>query len=367
MPASELKILTVVGARPQFVKAAVVSRAISAANARRPRAIAEVIVHTGQHYDPNMSDVFFEEMHIPRPGHHLGIGGGSHGAMTGQMLEAIERVAQQEAPDWMLVYGDTNSTMAGALAAAKLHIPVAHVEAGLRSFNRKMPEEINRVVTDHVADFLFAPTDAAVKNLELEGISGNSVRKVGDVMFDAALFYRDLARLSDTTGRVLARLSQVFHLATVHRAENTDDQGRLTSIIRALEEISSRVPVVLPLHPRTRKLLGEWRPSANLHVLQPVGYFDMLYLLQRCRGVLTDSGGLQKEAFFFGKPCVVLRDETEWVELVEQGFNLLVGAEQQKIVAAADGFLRRDAQKFVPLFGDGHAGEQIVGALVRRQ
>lgn len=359
-----MKILTVVGARPQFVKAAVVSRAVAQLNARAPGSVREVLVHTGQHFDANMSDVFFDEMRIPRPDHHLGIGGGSHGAMTGRMLEAIERVALEVRPDWLLVYGDTNSTLAGALAAAKLHVPVAHVEAGLRSFNRAMPEELNRVLTDHLADLLFAPTDAAVANLAREGISGPGVRRVGDVMFDAACFYRQLATPSAAVRTLVEGLPAGFHLATLHRAENTDDPARLAGIMEALAELSGRVPVVLPLHPRTRRSLGDWRPPPNLHVLEPVGYFDMVWMLQRCRGVLTDSGGLQKEAFFFGRHCLVLRDETEWVELVEQGFNEVVGVDPRRIVERAARFLEGTIADPPPLYGDGHAGEQVLAALL---
>lgn len=359
MPHAQLKILTIVGARPQFVKAAVVSRAVAELERRRPGTLGEVIVHTGQHYDPNMSDVFFEEMRIPRPHHHLGIGGGPHGAMTGRMLEAVERVMQAEAPGWVLVYGDTNSTLAGALAAAKLHVPVAHVEAGLRSFNRRMPEEINRVLTDHVAEALYVPTRTGVENLAREGISGPKVLQVGDVMFDAALYYRELARASPRIAKLIEACPAGLYLATVHRAENTDDAARLGAIVSAMEAISARRPVVLPLHPRTRKLLAGWRPPAALHVVDPVGYFDMLSLLQACRGVLTDSGGVQKEAYFFGKPCLTLRDETEWVELVEGGHNRLVGADRDRIVEAAAAFLDRERPADASLYGDGHAGDRI--------
>lgn len=359
-----VNILTVVGARPQFVKAAVVSRAVAKANDRSRGSVREVIVHTGQHFDSNMSDVFFDEMRIPRPDHHLGIGGGSHGAMTGRMLESIERIALDVRPDWLLVYGDTNSTLAGALAAAKLHVPVAHVEAGLRSFNRAMPEEINRVLTDHLATLLFAPTDAAVRNLAREGIAGPGVRRVGDVMFDAAQFYGRFASPSDTVRMLVEGLTSGFHLATVHRAENTDDPARLTGIMGALAELSGRVPVILPLHPRTRRSLAGWHPPPGLHVLEPVGYFDMVWMLQRCRGVLTDSGGLQKEAFFFGRHCLVLRDETEWVELVEQGFNEVVGVDPRRIIERAERLFDGTIANPPPLYGDGHAGEQVLAALL---
>jgi UDP-GlcNAc3NAcA epimerase len=364
---SPLKILTVVGARPQFIKAAVVARAIARAPFAGGPRLTEIIVHTGQHYDANMSDVFFDEMRIPRPDHHLGIGGGAHGEMTGRMLEAIEKVALAEAPDWILVYGDTNSTLAGALVGAKLHVRVAHVEAGLRSFNKRMPEEVNRVLTDHVSDLLFVPTEVGVANLRREGIDGAAVRRVGDVMLDAALFYREIATPTDATARLIAACAGGFHVATVHRAENTDDGDRLRSIMAALAEASRRTPIVLPLHPRTRKSLSGFTPPASLHLVEPVGYFDMLRLLDACSGVLTDSGGLQKEAYFFGRRCVVLRDETEWTELVEGGSNVLAGADREKIVAHATSFLGRPVPPAAPLYGDGHAGERIVSALSERR
>lgn len=373
-----VKILTIIGARPQFVKAAVVSRAIAGHNENHGESqIREVLVHTGQHYDANMSDVFFEEMQIPKPDYQLGIGGGSHGAMTGQMLEKIEAVMLQEKPDVVLVYGDTNSTLAGALAAVKLHIPVAHVEAGLRSFNMWMPEEVNRILTDRISKELFCPTETAVRNLEREGfcvtsrceargeLSAPLVLNVGDVMYDAALFYQKIAKPSQKTADLIERLSSGFYLATVHRAENTDDPTRLTNIMQALEDISTRTPVVLPLHPRTRKLLEcEGITPRKIHMIDPVGYFDMITLLPACNGVFTDSGGVQKEAYFFGKTCVTLRDETEWVELVENGFNTLVGAQVANILHAEQ-VLRKNTLDFSKvLYGTGEAGEQIVKQLV---
>lgn len=350
-----MKLLTIIGARPQFIKAATVSRAIA-----ESEGIREVIVHTGQHYDANMSDIFFEELSIPRPDHHLGIGGGPHGQMTGRQLEAIEQVLMQEKPDMVLVYGDTNSTLAGALAAAKLHIPVAHVEAGLRSFNRRMPEEINRILTDHVSDILFAPTETAVRNLAAEGVAPSKCHLVGDVMYDASLFYRDRARQPGWFD-ALGISPDGFALATIHRAENTDDPTRLAGILRGLGEAG--IPVVLPLHPRTRGRLRECgiTPAANLHVVDPVGYLEMVWLEANCRLIATDSGGVQKEAYFFAKPCVTLRDETEWVELVEGGWNVLVGANQQMISDALG-----SAQAFtnwVPIYGQGDASSRIIEAL----
>ena len=351
-----MRIVTVVGARPQFIKAAVVSRAI------RSRAdINEVHVHTGQHYDANMSDVFFDQMGIPQPKYHLGVGGGSHGEMTGRQLEKIERVLVEEMPDWVLVFGDTNSTLAGALAAAKLHIPVAHVESGLRSFNRRMPEEINRVMTDHVSELLLAPTCAAVRNLAAEGITGAKVQLVGDVMFDAALFYR--GRASEPAWfSSLGLPAHSYILCTIHRAENTDDPGRISSILRGLEEAG--MPVIFPMHPRTRRTLeaSDIVPSANVCVVSPVGYLEMAWLEMHCRAVATDSGGVQKEAYFHRKPCVTLRDETEWVELVDAGVNVVVGADEDAICAA----LRRsveDGRFEGHLYGDGNTASRILSCM----
>ncbi|MBG0777482.1 MAG: UDP-N-acetylglucosamine 2-epimerase (non-hydrolyzing) [Desulfovibrionaceae bacterium] len=385
MGATARKIVTVVGARPQFVKAAVVSRALAARSGEG--AVREVLVHTGQHFSASMSDVFFEQMAIPRPAHHLQINSLSHGAMTGRMLEAVEAVLLEEKPDRVLVYGDTNSTLAGALAAAKLHVPVAHVEAGLRSFNRRMPEEINRVLTDHTADALYCPTRTAVANLAAEGLAHDpggalpggvrrSVLLTGDVMHDAALFYAQRSAepgAAPTAARVLAELGGApFALCTLHRAENTDDPARLAAIVRALAEISARgaargVPVVLPLHPRTRALApraGVDLEGAGLRLLDPVPYFDMLELLKACAVVLTDSGGLQKEAFFFARPCVTLRDETEWVELVEHGVNRLAGADTDAILAAFEAMRAVRVDASLALYGDGDAGGAIAAHLL---
>ena len=365
-----MKILTVVGARPQFIKAAVVSRALQGLNnkfERNTAVIQEVIVHTGQHYDNYMSEIFFEEMQIPLPAYHLGLGGGTHGAMTGKMLAGLEEVFYKEKPDVVLVYGDTNSTLAGALAAVKLHIPVAHVEAGLRSFNMQMPEEINRILTDRVSRWLFCPTEKAVQNLKNEGVGewpGVQVHYVGDVMFDAALFYREQAVPGPLLKKILSQNKDGFYLATVHRQENTDDPQRLRNIIDALEEIAVRLPVILPLHPRTRKhLLKMGLKLQRVRTIEPVGYLDMICLLHGCKAVFTDSGGVQKEAYFFQKPCITLREETEWVELVEHGYNCLVGADKEKIIGAEQGFIHRARDFSVPLYGDGRAGEKIVEIL----
>lgn len=360
------KIATIIGARPQFIKAAVVSRAIGEWNMSHEDKIEETIVHTGQHYDANMSDVFFAEMSIPVPAYNLHVGGGTHGANTGRMLERIEKVLLAEQPDVVLVYGDTDSTLAGALAAAKLHMPVAHVEAGLRSFNMHMPEEINRILTDRISSWLFCPTKAAMENLQREGYDGFGARmlNVGDVMLDASLFYRAQDKASDSIRQLTDSLDG-FYLATVHRAENTDDVRRISAIMSALEKISQHKRVVLPLHPRTKKILAAKNISLqNIVAIEPVGYFDMLHLESHCDGMLTDSGGVQKEAFFFQKPCITLRDETEWVELVKHGYNCLVGADEEKILAA-EARLRSSRMEFRhELYGDGHAGRKIVEFLM---
>ena len=351
-----MKLVTIIGARPQFIKAATVSRVVAGS-----ADIREIIVHTGQHYDANMSEVFFDELAIPKPDYNLGVGGGTHGAMTGRQIEAIERVLLDEKPDWVLVYGDTNSTLAGALAAAKLHIPVAHVEAGLRSFNRKMPEEINRVLTDHAATKLMAPTETAMRNLRNEGLADERLTLVGDVMYDASLFYRDRAREPkwfDTLGATTGD----FVLATVHRAENTDNSDRLRAIMDGLS--SSERLVVLPLHPRTRERLNSLGLDlpTNVHIVEPVGYLEMVWLEANCALVATDSGGVQKEAYFFGKPCVTMRDETEWVELVETGWNTLTGADADRISEALyNSAMPRDTNL---RYGDGKSAKAIVDILL---
>jgi UDP-GlcNAc3NAcA epimerase len=358
-----IKVATIVGARPQFIKAAAVSRAI---NEKFAGQIKEVIVHTGQHHDENMSQVFFDELGIPCPGYNLEISGGSHGLMTGRMLEAVEKVLLEEKPDWVLIYGDTNSTLAGALAAVKLHIPVAHIEAGLRSFNMRMPEEVNRIVADRVSSLLLCPTRTAVTNLANEGIS-RGVYDVGDVMFDVALFYRDKAKRDSTA---LARLSLKagrFALATCHRAENTDAPHRLEAILSGLAALARRMPVVLPLHPRTRKLIGDYGMTkylASLTVVEPLPFLDMVALEQAASLILTDSGGIQKEAFFYRVPCITMRDETEWVETVESGWNCLVGADSGLIAATVDAALDgTTARKAVSPYGDGKAAEKILTCL----
>jgi UDP-GlcNAc3NAcA epimerase len=357
-----MKILTVIGARPQFIKAAAVSSRLRAQPNTR-----EILVHTGQHYDENMSDVFFAELGIPAPDHHLGVGSGSHGAMTGRMLEKIEAVTLAEKPDALLVYGDTNSTLAGALAAAKLHIPVAHVEAGLRSFNQKMPEEINRVLTDHVSKWLFCPTKAAVENLKREGIADGRVSLVGDVMYDVAIMAR--ARAGDVSRWGVRPKSYI--LATIHRAENTDDPARLAAIFDGLRDVGKRVPIVLPLHPRTRGVLRRAgrAETDGVKIIDPVGYLDMTALERDARLVVTDSGGVQKEAFFHRVPCVTLRDETEWVELVELGWNRVLpptsaAAVRNGIISALESHPGNDPP--ADLYGGGTAADQIVSELTAR-
>ncbi|UCD76944.1 MAG: UDP-N-acetylglucosamine 2-epimerase (non-hydrolyzing) [Phycisphaerales bacterium] len=364
-----VKIATIVGARPQFIKAAVVSRVIRERNREvgADEGISESIIHTGQHFDTNMSEVFFEEMDIPRPDHHLGIGGGSHGQMTGRMIERIEAILTDDPPDWVLVYGDTNSTLAGALAAVKLHIPLAHVEAGLRSFNRRMPEEINRVLTDHAANLVFAPTDVAVQNLKREGIDPKLIARVGDVMYDAMLFYRSIASDRSTIISDLGLTSKQYVLATVHRAENTDDPVRLKGIMDGLAGLNKDLAVVLPLHPRTRKMLSQQRiideTSQRIRLIDPVGYLDMVMLEASAALIATDSGGVQKEAYFNRVPCLTLRDETEWVELVTAGANRVVGTDPRKIVEAGTAALQTRIDQG-NLYGDGRAGEAIIDRLL---
>ena len=391
-----MKIASIVGARPQFIKAAVISRAIQTHNqtANRSFRVKEIIIHTGQHFDDNMSRIFFEELDLPQPHHHLGISEMNHGAMTGKMLEAVEKVLLDGRPDWVLVYGDTNSTLAGALAAAKLNIPVGHVEAGLRSFNRRMPEEINRVLTDHVSSLLFCPTRKAVENLVREGFEhvvnlesevgvqgqggrGNLnsnvyplVYRVGDVMFDAARHYAPKAAVGSRILEKLKLTPKSYVLATVHRAENTDDPARLQGIFSGLARLAREIPLLLPVHPRTRRALARVGAldgaGSSLKLMDPVGYLDMARLEQNARVIITDSGGVQKEAFFYGVPCITLRQETEWVELVELGCNRLVDTDGQAMVQALEEMTA--AVPPVPggdeVYGNGAAGKLILGILL---
>jgi UDP-GlcNAc3NAcA epimerase len=346
-----MKILTVIGARPQFIKAAAVSRALTKAG------VQEVVVHTGQHYDHNMSEVFFQEMEIRRPDYNLDVNDLGHGAMTGRMLEKIEKIVLDEKPDYVLVYGDTNSTLAGALAAVKLHVPVAHVEAGLRSFDLKMPEEVNRILTDRISAILFCPSQGAIDNLRKEGCDAE-ILNVGDVMLDTLLFYK--AKALQRPGVVKEK---ELVLATIHRAENTNDPARLRSICEAINHISKKIPVVLPLHPRTKSYLKSNGIELNATITEPLGYFDMLNLLSLCSLVMTDSGGLQKEAYFSGKFCVTLRDQTEWVELVAAQANEIAGADKEKIVRLVLGNLNKKIVFDTSLYGDGTASEKIAQRL----
>jgi len=349
-----MKILTVVGARPQFIKAAPVSRILRQHH-------TEFLLHTGQHYDDAMSDLFFRQLAIPAPDLNLEVGSGRHGAQTGAMLPGIELVAIEQRPDWILIYGDTNSTLAGALVGAKLHIRVAHVEAGLRSYDRRMPEEVNRVVADHLSDILLSPTDAAVANLAREGIT-EGVRMVGDVMYDVALASAQAARKRDIVRR-LGLKTKGYVLATVHRPGNVDEKGPLESVLKAFAECGETV--VFPAHPRTRKRIREFglesRLKETVRMIDPVDYLDFLALLIDAKKVATDSGGVQKEAYFFGIPCVTLRDETEWIETVEDGWNAVVGTDTPDVVDAIKNFNPRGTKS--KSFGDGHAAEKIAGLL----
>ena len=384
-----MKIVTIVGARPQFIKAAAVSRAIRALNDRRgfhdlresKKRIQEILVHTGQHYDYSMNQIFFEELALPIPDHHLGVGSGSHAQQTAMMLERVESILEREKVDGVLVYGDTNSTLAGALAAAKMNTPVAHVEAGLRSYNRSMPEETNRVLADHLSTFLFCPTALAVRNLSREGIRNGKekvVKNVGDVMYDSILYYSGLAEKKSTILKDLNLFAPSsglrtanYCVATLHRAGNTDDPKRLRAILQALDEIGRESPVILPLHPRTRKMMKTYQfrvQGKRIRLVEPVSYLNMIQLMRHARVVLTDSGGVQREAYWLRVPCLVLREETEWVETVNTGWNLLVGADTKKIV---EGLKRlqgsKPPERKRELFGDGKASEQIVQILLGRQ
>ena len=354
-----MKIVTILGARPQFIKAGSISREIL-----KHSNIKEVIVHTGQHFDANMSDIFFDEMKIPKPDYNLDINGLGHGAMTGQMLEKIEEVLLKEKPDWVMVYGDTNSTIAGALAASKLHIKVAHVEAGLRSFNMNMPEEVNRILTDRISSVLFCPTQSAVDNLFNEGYETLDIKiiKNGDVMQDGAIFYKNIAEKPTDI-----ELDNEYILTTIHRAENTDDPKRIRAIFEALNKISEEIQVVLPLHPRTKNILktSNIELSDNISIIEPIGYLKMVYLIKNSKMIMTDSGGLQKEAYFFEKPCITLRDETEWVELIENGFNVLAGADKAKIIKTYYDYKFNDDFS-INLYGGGKASEIIIKEILKQ-
>jgi UDP-GlcNAc3NAcA epimerase len=381
----QINVVTIIGARPQFIKASAISRAIAKWNKnRKSNLIREVILHTGQHYDDSMSRVFFDDLNLPHPDHNLGIGSGTHGAQTGQMLIAIEVLLLKERPDLVLVYGDTNSTLAGALAAAKLHIPLAHVEAGLRSFNKKMPEEINRILTDHMSSILFCPTKTAVKNLKQEGflhIANNgklitsshmrypgtpAIFNVGDVMYDTVLYNLERAKVRSRILDQLGITPGAYSLATLHRAENTDDPRVLRGIFRALDEVAASRPLILPLHPRMKNRVPPLRHRSGIKIISPLPYHDMLMLSSAARVILTDSGGLQKEAYFLNAPCVTLRNETEWLETVKNGRNIIAGTTPKRIMTA---FHIQEAKKKsigkIGLFGDGHASDTIVNILAR--
>jgi len=352
-----MKILTVVGARPQFIKAGNFSREIE-----NYKNIQEIIVHTGQHYDSNMSDIFFNEMKIKRPDYFLNIERKSHGEMTGDMIKEIEKVTLQEKPDVILVYGDTNSTLAGALVGAKLHIPIAHIEAGLRSFNMNMPEEVNRILTDRISSWLFCPTNRAVENLKQEGFDNFECKivKSGDIMYDGALFYKKYAKKPKNID-----IKDNFILCTIHRAENTDNPKRLIEIFKALEDIAKKREIILPLHPRSKKIIESLKLNIhNLAIIEPVGYLEMIWLIENSKLIITDSGGLQKEAFFFKKPCITLRDETEWIELVDNGFNILVGANREKILETYKKGFKKNLDFNINLYGRGNSSRKIIKELL---
>lgn len=369
------KFLSVVGARPQFIKLAPFLRAIDQHNFENGSPIQHITVHTGQHYDHGLSEIFFEELEIPPAHYNLGVGSGSHGKQTGLMLERIEKVLLEERPSVIIIFGDTNSTVAGALAAAKLHIPIAHVESGLRSFNRIMPEEINRVVADHLSDLLLAPTETAVQNLTNEGLSAKTVR-TGDIMYDTVLLNLGLAK---EKSRILEQLSiepKSYYLATIHRAENTNHPTTLRNILNTLNTISAaNHPIIFPIHPRTKNIikesLSDWSPHPSLNIIEPVGYLDMLILIQQARMALTDSGGLQKEVFFLNCPCITLRPETEWVETVEAGGNILTGPDPEKILAAQSTWEEKLSLDIVDFsdqihqfYGTGRSSQQTLDAIL---
>jgi UDP-GlcNAc3NAcA epimerase len=368
-----MKLVSIVGARPQFIKIAPLTRALQHANGYSAP-VENVIVHTGQHYDAEMSDVFFDELKIPKPSINLAIGSGTHGSQTGRMLDKIEAVLLDHGADMVVVYGDTNSTLAGALAAAKLQIPIAHIEAGLRSFNRRMPEEINRVIADHVSDLLLAPTPTAMENLRIEGLASKAVF-TGDIMYDAVIFNRDLAKQASVTAGRLGLSDGAYGVVTLHRAENTDTSEILRELVMVFNDIATTLPLVFPVHPRAAKQLAihsadAWR-HPSLHMIDPVGYLDMLSLIAHARVLFTDSGGLQKEAFFLGCPAVTLREETEWIETVQAGASILTGVDPRRIHDALNTWesrLSAGTADFAAIatdsFGDGHAAEKICNALL---
>lgn len=351
-----MKVLTIVGARPQFVKAAALSRQL-----KEYRDVEEVIIHTGQHFDTNMSDVFFAEMELPKPDYTLNIHSLPQAVMTGRMMEAIEPILQKEQPDWVVVYGDTNSTLAGALTAKKLHYKVAHVEAGLRSFNMQMPEEVNRILTDRISDLLFCPTSNAVENLKREGFDNfnNQIKLVGDIMEDTAKYYQEFAKPFPL------KHPNEFILLTIHRAENTNDAHRLKSLFKKLDELAKKIPIVCPLHPRTEKRLAEIKVSPQyITCIEPIGYLEMLWLLQQANLVITDSGGLQKEAYFFDKYCITLRTETEWTELVDAGYNFLEGIENSRLEKLVTQWFGQKITNKIDLYGGGSAAKKIIDILL---
>ena len=372
-----MKIVTIIGARPQIIKAAAISRAI---HTHFKDQITEVIVHTGQHYDDNMSAIFFTEMGIPTANYNLSVGSGNHGVQTAKMMEGIETILLKERPDALLVYGDTNSTLAGALAASKIHIPVVHIEAGLRSYNKSMPEEINRITCDHCSTLLFSPTNQGISNLIKEGFSTTThskasidhplVFKTGDIMFDNSKYFSSIANEKQGLVEKLQLTPGEFILCTIHRDSNTDNPEHLNQIIRGLLQIQriSNQAIVLPLHPRTRKKMTELlepavaeelRDNSRIQVIDPAGFLDMISLESTCSLVITDSGGVQKEAFFFKKPCIILREQTEWVEIVENGNALLVGSSEEKLIEAYHQLTTKKDYTYPPFFGDGHASEEI--------
>ncbi len=376
-----MKIVTIIGARPQIIKAAALSRAIKAQFADR---IKEVIVHTGQHYDENMSKVFFDELGIPRPDYNLHVGSASHGVQTARMIEGIEQILNDEKPDYIVLYGDTNSTLAGAVAASKIHIPIVHIEAGLRSFNKSMPEEINRIVCDHCSTLLFSPTETGFKNLVNEGfktdnaapytIDNPKVYHCGDIMYDNSLYFANLADQKVDLLQHLGLSRKPYILCTLHRDSNTDNPQRLNSIVDAIMELAKEIPVVLPMHPRTRKMVHQllkpqkteqFFSTPNLHITEPVSFLEMIQLEQHTSLVMTDSGGVQKESYFFKKPCVILRPETEWIEIVNAGAASLVDADYKKILIISRHYIKNSPDNYPDFFGDGHAAEFILKEMTK--